>query len=460
MSEFALDQRVLHNLLSYSSEAIIFSDLEGTVQFSNAAADALYGYEKGELQGQNVDIFNSHQTHNTDDIVEAIKTNGQWKGELIQRRKDNSNFWSALTVALIFDDTGQPIGLGSHSRDISQEKAAAEELRESEEKYRKLFETTQDGIIVHVQGKILDLNQRIADIFGYGISEMWQKQISDLIHPDDLEKAMTNMQVGYELPYQHRALHKDGSILYLEIVGRPIQFSGTEARVIVVHDITQQTQNEKTIKAALKEKEVLLGEIYHRTKNNMQVISSLLSLQAMQLNNDAVKTAFQDLKNKIQSMALVHQKLYESKSLSTINLDEYIQDLAALLHQTFETAEKKISLHFELENIQVLIDSAMACGLIISELLSNSYKHAFANQQEGKINIRLQKQVGNQVELVIADNGTGIENGFDFRSQKTLGLTTIHGIVEQQLRGTVEFKTNGGLNCLISFKDDFYQSRI
>lgn len=455
-----IDADLFQNLLAHSSEAIVFSDLQGVVKFANPASETLYGWPPDELIGKNVDIFNSQETHSTDKIVEAIKNTGKWQGTLLQRRKDNSTFYSNLTVALVFDNENKPIGFGSHSRDISDEVRANQKLRDNEEKYRKLFENSQFGIAIHRNGKFLEYNQSLIEIFGYNVEAMHKLQVKDMIHPDDMAAVMQNIQERTAGSYRHKGIHKEGNTLFLEVHTSNIVYEGNNARVVMVHDITGLNEQADKIRSTLKEKNVLLGEIYHRTKNNMQVISGLLSLWASRTNDTAVLTAFQEIANKIQSMSLVHQKLYESRNLSSLRLDEYIVELAHLMLSSYESQEREVRLDFKLDPVTVLIDTAMACGLILSELLSNAFKHAFKNRANGLIHIELKRTTDDQIVFNFADDGIGFHGGIKVNSDQNLGLSTIIGIIEHQLNGSIDFESQEGLHCYIMFKDSQYTSRI
>lgn len=227
----------------------------------------------------------------------------------------------------------------------------------------------------------------------------------------------------------------------------------------VGRDITERVRAEEQIKAALAKKEVLLRELYHRTKNNMQVISSMLALQSSHAQDEQVLKIMRDTENRINSMSLVHQKLYQSKDLSSINLKEYISELANLLLESYRVSPHRISLVLDIDNISTLIDTAIPCGLVLNELISNSLKHAFPNDMKGEIRIRLKKR-GEEIELRISDNGVGVPQGFDFQKSETLGFQIIIMIAEHQLQGKVEFETQDGISCQIRFQDTLNQQRV
>lgn len=217
---------------------------------------------------------------------------------------------------------------------------------------------------------------------------------------------------------------------------------------------------EDDLKKSIKEKEILIRELYHRTKNNMQVISSMLSLQSSYEHDEKLSESFEKAQIRIQSMALVHEKLYESKDLSNIRLDEYLMELINLLKNSYGINSSNISLVINLEPITVLIDTAIPLGLILNEIISNSVKHAFQTEKKGEIIIQLLEITSGTIVLKISDNGVGISDNFDYRTTNTLGITTIIGLVESQLNGELSFEHTSGTAWTIQFRDNLYEERI
>jgi len=218
---------------------------------------------------------------------------------------------------------------------------------------------------------------------------------------------------------------------------------------------------EEKIQASLNEKEILLRELYHRTKNNMQVISSMLTLQAaMTPKNSEVRKLVKDTENRILTMSLVHQKLYQSRDLSLLDIREYIDDLAHLIIRSYGISPQRITLVSEIESIALLLDTAIPCGLLLNELLSNALEHAFPGDRDGEISVRLFRNDDELLELQVSDNGVGVPKDFDFGGQKTLGLRTIFSIAEHQMQGRVTFTGNPGVTCIIEFSDTLYAERV
>jgi len=220
--------------------------------------------------------------------------------------------------------------------------------------------------------------------------------------------------------------------------------------------VIHRKQAEAALRASLREKEVLLREIHHRVKNNMQVISSLLNLQARHIEDPAVLEMFQESQRRIRSMALVHEKLYLSKDLSNIEFSQYIQSLALHLFHSYQVDSNLIKLKTDMEKIFMNINTAIPCGLIVNELISNALKHAFPNGRGGEILIELRRTEGDKFLLIVSDTGIGFPDSLDFRNTTTLGMQIITMLVEQ-LDGRIELSRQQGSSFKITFEESKYK---
>ena len=218
------------------------------------------------------------------------------------------------------------------------------------------------------------------------------------------------------------------------------------------HDVTDRVRSEERIRQALTEREALIRELYHRTKNNMNIVCSMVSLKAAYSTDDTVTQLSREIETKIQSMSLVHQKLYESQNLSRIALDDYLRDLFHLLQDSYRDQSNPITLNLDLEHVLVTIDYAIPMGLVISELFANTVKYAFPDRGGGGVHLHLAlDESSDHIELEYADDGVGPPPEFDPRAHKTLGIQTMIMLVEHQLRGSIRFRGTGGFRCLIRF---------
>jgi PAS domain S-box-containing protein len=345
--------------------------------------------------------------------------------------------------------------------EINNRKRAEENILENERKFRAFFENSPIGkSITGIDGK-MQVNNSFCKITGYSKEELQDKKWEDITHPDDikLSKDFINSLIEGKLQqarFEKRYINKNGNIVWVDIStylqrdnkGTPQFF------ITSVIDITKRKQDEEKIIKALAEKEILINELYHRTKNNMQVIISMLNLKASYSQNHDIKNILKDIESRIHSMALVQNKLFQSKNLYQINLKDYIIDLTNLLVNIYMISENKIKFNLsDMDDIFIMIDSAIPCGLIINELVINSIKYAFPDKYSGEIKISL-KQIQDQIiKLTVSDNGVGVEEGFDFRENSKMGMKIIFDIAENQLNGKVIFKNENGLSCVITFKN-------
>ena len=215
-------------------------------------------------------------------------------------------------------------------------------------------------------------------------------------------------------------------------------------------EIEERKRGEELITTQLKEKEVLLREVHHRVKNNMQVIQSLFGLQARQVSDETVNKVFSEAQNRIMSMALVHEMLYRSKDLTRIDLNDYLNSLVKGLFQSFRVNSRKIGMEIDCKDLYLDINTAIPCGLVVNEIVTNSIKHAFPDEREGRIIISFRSVNGN-FDLLIGDDGIGIPGEVNFDTSKTLGLHLIKILVEQ-LGGEIELKRQFGTEFRIRFE--------
>ncbi|MEH1943330.1 MAG: PAS domain S-box protein [Nostoc sp.] len=350
--------------------------------------------------------------------------------------------------------------------EITERHRIEEALRESEERFRAAFHQAAVGIAhVAIDGRWLLVNQKFCDILGYTAEEVQLLTFQDITHPDDLNADLQyidqiladNIQT-YSM--EKRYFRKDSSIVWVnltvslmrEVCGEPKYF------ISVIEDITERQaalrdrkQWEEQIQASLLEKEVLLKEIYHRVKNNLQVISSLLSLQSAYIKDQHDLVIFKQSQQRIASMALVHEKLYQSQDLAKINFGEYIQDLVASLFSAYEVDRDAIALNINIDDRVFLgLDTAIPCSLIIHELVSNSLKYAFPVGRNGTIHIGIKKNQDHQVTLTVSDDGIGLPSNFNFKKIASLGWQLVDALTNQ-ISGNLNIQGAMGVECQVTF---------
>jgi PAS domain S-box-containing protein len=337
-------------------------------------------------------------------------------------------------------------------------------LQESEERFRLLATLAPVGIYLTDQnGRCLYVNPRWCEMAGLSQEEAVGDGWREALHPDDRDAVSRDWETmvasGGAWGTEYRFLSPDGKATWVYGVARRTGAGKTDGPgfIGINTDITALKQAEERLQESLSQKEILLRELYHRTKNNMQVICGLLRLQADESHNPEIAAALGDTERRIMSMALVHQKLYQTHDLSRISFSDYIRSLAEYVRNS--AGAGNVSFRFDLIDAVVSIDCAVPCGLVLNELISNSFKHAFPGGGKGEIAISFSRG-GGMFVIEYADDGAGVPAGTDIRSSNTLGVRLVFQIAEMQLGGTVAWRSERGLSYTISFPDSSGQCRI
>ncbi len=388
--------------------------------------------------------------------------------------------------------TADSLRLGFEKSDLieslEEEKARAEELNENlrgeiEERERvdRALRESEERLDLALTGADLGLwdydlrtggaffDRRWAEMLGYELDEieptvLWWK---NKVHPDDLAQALKagELHLAGLAPYyesEHRLQTKAGAWKWVlsrgKVVGRdekgePLRMTGTHL------DINDRKEAEAKIRESLEEKEVLLREIHHRVKNNLQVVCSLLSLQSRHARDEAYQAMFKESEHRIRSMAFVHEKLYQSNNLARLEVSEYIRSLAQHVLSACEPSGLRIDLETDCEGISFGIDTAIPLGLIVTELCSNCTRHAFSESERGEIRISLHRADGNMFRLTVSDNGIGIHRDLNVDASETLGLRLVK-IFVRQLQGEVEIINSHGTAVVVTFREVRLQRRI
>ncbi len=338
-------------------------------------------------------------------------------------------------------------------------KNAQEALLESENKYRTLFEKNKHPIIVFDNdGNFTDSNEAALMFMETDKENLLTKNLSDFIlYTDDVEiiesKEFWNKKDNLEVTF-----HINNMLKILELTITPVYLKNETIVFGVGNDITERKKDEAKILSSLKEKELLLREIHHRVKNNLQIISTLLTLQSSQSNDINVDDLYRESQNRIQSISLIHENLYHSDDLAHINFEVYARGLITDLFDSYGINSQKIRLNLDIENVTMGIETAIPCGLIINELVSNSLKHGFSGLETGEINVKLRRLTDGDFSLIISDTGNKFPKSVNLVNNETLGLELIKNLVHQldaQLKFDRERKEFN-----IIFKELEYKERI
>lgn len=343
----------------------------------------------------------------------------------------------------------------------SRLKAAETGLRRSEEKLAKAFQASPDWMLLLTvdRGIILEANDSFIDSTGYRRGEAIGVSCMDLglcASPSQWKEMFSTLASGGEFKNREMAAcKKDGSGLTLLLSADVFEADGEKCAIFVAHDITQRKQDQERILAALKEKDVLLKEIHHRVKNNLQAVTSLLSLQSRAMGEGPMKMACEDIANRIKSMALVHEMLYSADDFSGIDFGAYVGRMLDSLYRSTNTSKKRVAPVLALDGVRLGIDHAVPCGLIVNELASNTLRYAFGESGEGSLSISMSVADDDDgpkaLELEVADDGMGLPEGIDFSRTDSLGLKLVKLLSEKQLGGSVSYDGEGGAKYTINF---------
>ncbi len=472
------------NLFNSVSVGIVFLDRRLQIQQFNPPAQAVINLIASDI-GRPIQHLVVNLEY--DDLVsdcEAVLATAQVKKMDVQSRSgrwytlciqpyltlNNAIAGLVLTFADITDQKQMQVELEHHSEHLEQ--LVAERTKALQTSNQRLSQAQQMAHLGYWDW-FMDTDEQHWSPETYHIFDQapttftpTAKAFEALIHPDDLDRFLTERSHALEtqgrLNIEHRIIRPDGTVRHVhetaEIQGHD---DNTPSHIVgTIQDITDRKHIEEQLKVALAEKETLLRELYHRTKNNMQVICAMLDLQSDNFADERLVNTFKEMQNRIRAMALVHRKLYESQNLSRVELDDYIIDLIGLLQKSYQLHPDQVTFAFDLEPVSMLIDTAIPCGMLINELVSNALKHAFPDKRPGEIHIQLSQTEAGEISLGVADNGVGVPDEFDFRECKSTGLRTIFALGEHQLHGTVTFEKQDGITCRVHFQNDLYTARV
>ncbi|MEN6572922.1 PAS domain S-box protein [Methanobacterium aggregans] len=367
--------------------------------------------------------------------------------------RDGSRLNVSFTGRISYDKDGNFKQTHCIFQDITEQLKIEKALKESKNYYKAIFENRGAAtIIVEEDDRISLVNSAFEKLCGYSRDEVeckmtWQQFVSD--KDIDLMEEYRRLRLAdqgsvpksYEFELVDRDNHVKNIFLTVSVV------PGTSKSLFSLMNITKLKDTENELKNSIKEKDLLLKEVHHRVKNNMQIISSLLNLQSNYLQDDKIRTLFQESQNRIRSMAMVHEKLYKSESMSKIDFKQYMSDLVDSLSYNHRINPDNIKK--KMEPVLFDVETAIPCGLIINELVTNTFKHAFPDEKMGEITVELYKD-NDTVFLKVADNGIGFPEDIDFKNTKSLGLKLVNSLV-MQLDGKIELDRTKGTVFTVSF---------
>jgi len=368
---------------------------------------------------------------------------------------------------IVLHDVIQELNLESERR-----RKAVYALRKSEEQIHIVMDASVAGHGIIQDKKIRYVNPMASRIFGYSREEMTGGDITvlDLVMPGQLERvsqmSIEHFRENAEKPFVCECRRKDGTAFEALVGGAVTSWNDKPALVATIMDISDQKQTEEELlrsklmlQESLAEKEVLLREIYHRTKNNMLVIISMLQLQAMELEDQQVKMMFWETESRIRAMSLVHEKLYQSQNLTDIDLGQYLEEMVSALVGSMVIGDT-VKVDLDCQQVPLSIDSVVPLGLAINEIVTNSLKHAFPNGAEGRIYIRLRRDEEGLVEVMVGDDGPGLPPGVEPAKARSLGMQIATNLITGQLHGSLAITSEAGVCYRIRFTESTRPKRV
>lgn len=376
------------------------------------------------------------------------------------QRKEGDYIFARCRAQSSFDDDGQLHHMSGVLQDVTGQHRAQQELRRREELFESLFIDSPAPItMIDTEGKVQKVNKSFEQLFGYSEKELKGEELLEYILPEDRQNEIKEIYENIfsdtksSKYYEGQRLTKNGELKDLLIGALPVAVDGeTIAAFGIYTDVTTLRDAQKDIKSSLEEKEVLLAEIHHRVKNNMAIISGLLQLEAMNWDGDTTVNQVLTQSNlRIHSMAKIHEKLYESGSFTTINLENYIEELVANIRDTMGRRDE-VAIHIKSNEIDLNINQAIPCALILNELVTNAFKYAFKDCEIGNLQIRLHYD-GEMVTLQVKDDGAGLPVDFEKMAEQSLGHRLVSQLVKQ-LQGeiTVNSSPENGTEYIIQFE--------
>ena len=451
------DLHIKDAAIAAASSGIAIASTSGSITYANQSFLRLWGYDHtSEVLGRSVLAF-WQDPGTVEPLIGIIQTQGFWLGELVAKRQDGSTATFEVAAHSVSDREGTIIAMMASFTDVSERKRTLDALRNSELRLKEAQRIAQLGSWeLNLHTGRLHWSDEIFRLFEIDPNEFdaTYEAFLKTVHPDDRDTvnlAYSN-SLRDRLPYRiiHRLQMPDGRIKHVEEQceteftheGTPLQSRGT------VQDVTERVMAENTIRKALLEKETLLKEIHHRVKNNLQIISSLLYFHAKRVADPAWMETFQETRTRLQSMILVHEKLYQSSDLSAVDFCDYTQILVKELQST-SIRNQQIQFRVNAEPLTLPIELAQPCGMIFVELMTNVIKYAYPSDTTGEAEVSVRTR-NNSVELIVQDHGTGIPIDFDPIKSNSFGWQLIRRL-SAQLNGNFLIERNDGTKVTISF---------
>ncbi|MCD4819588.1 MAG: PAS domain S-box protein [Candidatus Cloacimonetes bacterium] len=454
-----MEEKLLENekryrtMIENANDMIWTLDTKGNFTFFNRQSELITGYKLENWIGKS---FASLIHQDDFEIVKEVfkETFSGKPSHYIVRiyNKNGEIIILSVNTASIFEKS-RIIGTVSFGRDITEQKKAEENLQF----LSSITKQVTDAIIVtNTNFEIIYVNKATEELYDYSQEELLGKK-PNILNAEEMNEQIQNdiyqtVSSGKVWLGSHLNRRKDGSCFFCEFKISCLRNRQDEisSYIAIQRDITERKHAEDQIKASLVEKNLMLQEINHRVKNNLQIICSMLKMQSRSIEDEHLLEIFRDSQNRVKSMAIIHQKLYDDKDFANVNFEKYIKSLTLNLMSSYKINRNIIKLNIEIKNVLLNINASIPCGLILNELISNALKYAFPENRKGEITIKF--NVENDIySLIVSDNGIGFPQEINFMNPNSIGLKLIH-ILILQLQGTIELDKTKGTKFIIIFK--------
>jgi PAS domain S-box-containing protein len=419
----------------------------------NKKHETLLGFETGEIKDR--DILDWHIPEAKEAVITAVEQvmdKGYAMMEAPLLTKDGRTIPFLLTGER-FESDGKLYLMGV-GIDITDRKKIEDELSDSEERYRTMARILPDGVVIHSEGVIVYANEAAHRIIHAEYpGQLIGFKVLDFVHPDYRELAVKRISNGVHKQLKGEPVEEifqafDGTGIKVSVTAIPFSYSGKPAMLTVFNDITEQKRDEEKIKNLLAEKELLLKEVHHRIKNNMNTINSLLTLQAESLKDPAGIAALEDAQSRVQSMLVLYDKLYRSDDFRELSLKEYLPALIDEIAANYAVNDK-VKIEKQIEDFNVDAKKLFPLGIIVNEVITNAMKYAFTGRDKGSVNISSSIN-GNHASVIIADDGIGIPETVGVDNSPGFGLSLI-GMLAKQIGGSIRIERGNGTKFIIEF---------
>lgn len=451
-----------------ASDMVCLGDREGRIRYISPSCEAILGYEQRDILGRRLFDFVEPEDWSSTLVNQAARTNAPHASTTVRaRHRDGHTVWLESNGAIRRHPVTHEVQeVLSILRDVTERRAAEERLARSERTLRLTLDGAPIGMaLVGLDGRFLRVNQALCTIVGYSPEELSQLTFQAITHPEDLgadvhlSRELAEGRIpGYQLA--KRYIRKNSTPVDVMLHASLLRDEAQQpvCYIAQIEDITERKAAEAALRAseaalrkALSDREVLLREVHHRVKNNLQVVSSLINLQSGKVADEATRAALAEINGRVRAIARLHEKLYQSKDFEHIDMTEYVRGLVGDLSRMYRSEGRDVKLIVHVDAIGLTLDVATPCGIILNELITNALKHAFAKWPAGGAQIRVSfKRTGESFALTVADNGVGLPDLSALDHTASLGWVLVRALAEQ-IGGRVQVDGLRGVSCTVTF---------